>query len=84
MIQNPSATPSRAKSYGNAGDKFLADLYASVGATSVEQKINVLLMNLDGEFNFYAMGGEVTSEIKLACLEHEILEREGKIELTLA
>jgi hypothetical protein len=76
---------SEQKSFGEKADKFLAELYHSCGAVSTAQKINVLNLKLGGEYNFYARGGEVTDDIKLACLEYELLQQEKQIPfMTLA
>ncbi len=70
------------KSFGEDGDKFLNEFYNSYGSQTTLQKIKLLELYLgDGQRSFHAMGGEVTNEMILGCLEYEILEREGVIEL---
>jgi len=67
-------------------DAALNELYENVGAKTTEHKINALKPHLDGdgEWNFYAVGGEVNQEMILGCLEYEYLSSRGLIELTLA
>jgi hypothetical protein len=72
------------RSFGEKADAFLTELYHSVGATNTTQKLNVLRLKLGGDYHFYAMGGEINDEVKVACLEYELLGREGLIELVLA
>jgi hypothetical protein len=72
------------KSFGEQADAFLLELYKSVGAETTLEKINLIQMKLGGVSNFYALGGEINDEMKLACLEYEYLEQEGKITLVLA
>ena len=61
-------------------DEFLKLFYAKVGAITVGQKIEVLTLKL-GPSNFYAFGGEVTDEMRLGCLEYELLLQEGLLQL---
>lgn len=65
-------------------DSALKSLYDSVGATTIEHKINALKPHLDGERNFYAFGGEVNPEMILGCLEYEYLGNLRLIDLVLA
>ncbi len=71
------------KRFGEKGDAFLSALYDSVGATTVSHKLTILRMKLGGNYHFYSMGtvGEVADEVKLACMEHELLEIERLIEV---
>ncbi len=73
----------QSKSFGPDGDIALAMLYKSVGAQDTQQKLNILQIKLGGTPNFYAMGGGITDEMKLACLEYEYLERSGIIQFDL-
>jgi hypothetical protein len=73
----------QAKFNANA-DACLAKLYTPVGASTTEQKIHVLERELGGQFNFYALGGNIDDDMKLACLEYEYLERMGQVELVFA
>lgn len=61
------------KTFGDEADKFLSEFYASVGATSWEQKLVLLEMNL-GQWNF---SHNPTAEQKVGALEYELLERKG-------
>lgn len=72
------------KTFGEIPDKFLADFYASFGAVTTEQKMNLLDLKLGGQRSYHAMGGEVTNEMMLGCLEYEILEQEGLITIQYA
>jgi hypothetical protein len=72
------------KSFGAEGDQYLADFYTRFGAATAQQKMNALLTELHGSPLFYAMGGEVTEDMKLACLEYDFLDKSGKIKLVLA
>ncbi|MCP5520652.1 MAG: hypothetical protein H7A46_03795 [Verrucomicrobiales bacterium] len=58
-------------------EDFLQQVYASVGAASTSEKLTLLTNYLGGEPNFYAMGGAMTEEMKLGCLEYEYLENQG-------
>ena len=69
--------------YNQMADAALNNLYESVGADSIAQKITVLDLKLGGSHEFYAFGGETSEEIRLGCLEYEFLNQEGLIELTL-
>jgi hypothetical protein len=66
--------------YNEKADKFLEEFYASVGATTWEQKLNLLEMKL-GRSNF---SHNPTAEQKVGCYEYELLEQQGLIELVLA
>ena len=46
--------------------------------------MGTLRLQLGGMPNFYAMGGAINEEMKLACLEYEYLQQVGKIDLVLA
>ena len=75
--------------FNEKADKYLKDLYESVGAITPEQKYNTLFMklglHLNGSVNnFHAGKSEPTWEQKRGCLEYEVLEHEGLIELILA
>jgi len=72
------------KSFGPQADAFLTSTYEEVGAKTTAEQINLLQMKLGGEFSFYALGGDINDEMKLACLEYEFLSRNGQIELVLA
>ena len=71
--------------YNEAADKYLNDLYSSVGATTPEQQYNTLFMKLG-----YHLDGTVvnfshspTWEQKRGMMEYDLLEREGLIDLVL-
>ena len=77
--------------FGLEADRALAELYASLGAEKVEQKITALKLKLnmpesEGESgpNFYAFGGEVSRKMVLGCLEYEYLGSKGLIKMALA
>lgn len=70
--------------FGKDADEYLAAFYKLKDAKSTEDKIDLLKGKLGGTFNFYALGGEITDDMKLACLEYEYLERMGIIDLVLA
>lgn len=72
------------KTFGEEADKFLKEFYEKYGSTTTQQKVELLKLVIGGQFNFYAMGGPVTDEMMLGCLEYELLDREGKITLVLA
>lgn len=75
------------KSFGAEADAYLAEFYNSVGAKTIQEKINVLSIKLGEEStpsNYYAFGGNLTDDMKLGCLEYEFLEQAGKITLVLA
>jgi hypothetical protein len=80
-MKDQNGTPFR---FNEEADQCLGELYASVGATEAFQKINTLQKELGGNFSFHALGGNVSEEMKLACLEYEYLERVGKINVVLA
>lgn len=67
------------KSFGKESDAFLQAVYQSVAAETAQQKIAFLALKLNGEPNFYSVGGEVSLETKLACLEYEYLETLGLV-----
>lgn len=69
---------------GKNADNYLEAFYKVKNAQSVQEKITLLKGKLGGTFNFYALGGDITDEMKLACLEYEYLERMGVIDLVLA
>lgn len=76
----PHQSPQR---YNTEADSALDELYASVGAVAVAQKINVLYLELEKPaYNFYAFGGVFNEQSELGCLEYEYLARRGLIELT--
>ena len=64
-------------------DKYLKDLYESVGVIAPEQKYNVLFMklgyHLDGTIINYSHNP--TWEQKLGTLEYDLLEQDGLIEV---
>lgn len=64
-------------------DAFLRDTYKTVGAETTGEKINLLNLKLGGPSNFYGLGGEVTEEMQLGCLEYDFLSQKGKLQLTL-
>lgn len=70
--------------YSEKADAFLNELYGSFGATATRQKLNTLRLKLGGDYHFYAMGAEVNDEMRLGCLEYEILAANQLIELILA
>ena len=69
-------------------DEALESLYTSVGALTVEHKINALKLKMNDETlggpNFYAFGGEVSQDMILGCLEYEYLSERNLIALDLA
>jgi hypothetical protein len=74
--------------FNEKADEYLKSLYESVGATTAEQQFNTLFMTLgyhiDGSvLNFYTYP-EPTWEQKRGCLEYDLLERKGLIELVYA
>jgi hypothetical protein len=79
-----SAGQTSVKSYGKEADAFLAELYESCGAETTQQKLNVLELRLGKDSNFYAFGGALTDEMKLGCLEYDLLEQANKITLVRA
>ena len=75
------------KTFGPKGDAYLANFYNSIGAKTTQQKLNVLSIRLGEDItqsHYYALGGNLTDEMKLGCLEYEFLEQAGQIELVLA
>lgn len=72
------------KTFGEEADSYLQKFYDSVGANTVQQKLALLEIKLGGTRNYYAFGGPVTDEMKVGCLEYELLERENLITLVLA
>lgn len=74
----------KTSTFGKKPDDYLTAFYNLYNANSPEEKIALLKKTLGGTFNFYALGGEVTDAMKLACLEYEYLERMGIINLVLA
>ncbi len=82
-MPNEPVTP-QPRSFGKKADDYLANLYQSFGATTTAQKLTVLRTTLGGDYHFYAMGGEINDDVRLACLEYELLGRERLIELILA
>lgn len=65
--------------YNEEADKFLDDLYQSVGAISDTQKFNLLTLILGGTFCF---SHDPSDAQKVAMLEYDLLHRHGLIELT--
>ncbi|MGH7979950.1 MAG: hypothetical protein ACREE6_11295 [Limisphaerales bacterium] len=70
--------------YNAEADHALGELYSRLHATTNQLRIQGLQIELGGDFNYYAFGGEINDEMKLACLEYEYLQRIGKIDLALA
>ena len=72
--------------YNEKADAYLESLYHSVGAMTWEHKYNTLCLKLDvlpENQSFHCTPtGEVSWEQKVGCMEYELLEREGLIELT--
>ncbi len=56
--------------YNEEADKFLEEFYNAVGATTWEHKYNLLILKL-GSCNF---SHNSSTEQKVRCLEHELLE----------
>jgi len=73
-----------ASKFGKTADDYLVAFYALCKAQTTASKIVLLQDKLGGTFNFYALGGEVTDEMKLTCLEYEYLERMGVIDVVLS
>ena len=69
--------------YSPDADEFLKNFYEGKSATTDLEKIAALQAELGGDFAFHAKGG-VSDEMKLTCLEYDILERAGKITLNLS
>jgi len=70
--------------YNKKADAYLAKLYKSVGAKTWEQKFNTLELALGvvpGSSTF--SHPEIGWRSKCGCLEYELLERRGLIELVL-
>jgi hypothetical protein len=73
------------QSYGQEADAWLDTIYKAFKATTTEEKIKVLEeMMGPKKSNYYAVGGQVTAEMKLGSLEYEFLESRRKITLELA
>jgi len=70
--------------FDREADKALRDLYGKYGSDqTTEQKIHIL-EDILGKSHFYATGGDVPYEAKLACLEYEWLALKQLIQLDLA
>ncbi|MEN9647358.1 MAG: hypothetical protein RLY57_162 [Candidatus Parcubacteria bacterium] len=77
MNTNPEPWPPDAQA-------FLTQLYAQYGTEQTpEQKFNVLCAHMGTEPGDHFFSHDPTWEQKLACLEHQVLEREGLIEPVL-
>jgi hypothetical protein len=74
----------RTSRFPEAAESHLSTLYGGFGATTTEQKITVLKTYVEGQASYYALGGEVSQEMILGCLEYEYLSNLGLIELVLA
>ena len=83
-LHDSMAKTTHSKSFGPGPDTFLEAFYAPFGTISTQQKIQLLQLQMGGTSNFYALGGHINDDMKLACLEYEYLEQAGKIELVLA
>lgn len=70
------------KQWPPKAEKFLTDLYRSVGAEKVEQKVT-LMEHLLGPAHMYAGVEGPTLEQRLGGYEYEILAEQGLIELVL-
>ena len=74
--------------YNKEADKYLKELYDSVGATTWEQKFNTLLLKMGTDANNMSFSTfpatEVTWEQKAGAMEYELLDRLNLIELVLA
>lgn len=79
-----TTTTQRPKSFGSEADAFLDAFYKTFTADTTQKRIALLQDNLGGESSFYALGGDINDDMKLACLEYEYLEQMGKLKLVLA
>lgn len=70
--------------YNKEADKFLKDFYKSVGAKTWKQKYNALELRLNIVPGSASFSHNPTDRQKVGCLEYELLERVGLIELVLA
>jgi hypothetical protein len=70
--------------YNKEADKFLEDLYKSVGAKTWKQKYNLLEMKLYVVSGSTGFSHDLGWKSKVGCLEYELLERNELIELVLA
>lgn len=70
--------------YNEKADEALRELYARNNAITTALKISAVEIELGGSFNYYAFGGEINDDMRLACLEYEYLQRIGKINLATA
>ena len=69
--------------YNKKADKYLRDLYRSVGAKTWLHKYNTLMMKLGIVEGSQCYSHEPTTKQKVGMMEYEVLERENLIELTL-
>lgn len=53
----------------------LLNLYKNTGAWSLEDRVSALEKALGGQHAIYAMGGEVSPEMRLAIMEHAYLQK---------
>jgi hypothetical protein len=84
MTEMKTTGHARPSKFGKSVDEYLAAFYAVSKAQTTAEKIGLLQAKLGGTFNFYALGGEVTDDMKLTCLEYEYLERMGVIDVVLS
>lgn len=65
--------------------KYLKEFYKKIDAAdaSDSEKIHLLKRKLGGDVHIYACGGEVTEEMMLNNLEHELLCEEGVLKRSL-
>jgi hypothetical protein len=77
------ATENETMRFEKDAEEFLEKFYLAYKVVSTPDKIDLLQKELGGgTFNFYGFGeGELTDDMKLACLEYDFLERKGKISL---
>jgi hypothetical protein len=68
--------------FNKIADDYLEELYNSVGAVTIQNKIKLLSLILDGEGNISSRG-RVTEAMRLGVLEYEMLESAGLIQLSL-
>jgi hypothetical protein len=68
--------------FNKIADDYLQELYNSVGAVTIQNKIKLLSLILDGEGNISSRG-RVTEAMRLGVLEYEMLESAGLIQLSL-
>jgi len=70
--------------FNKKADKFLEDLYNSVGAKTWEQKYNTTLFKLGYKSESVSFSHDPTWEQKTGMMEYDLLEGEGLITLVYA